>query len=51
MLFKQNKDELNAVKNLIKQIRNIEDSYLRYELCEAALDICEDLISEVEAKK
>ena len=51
MIVKQCKDEINNSKNLIKQIRNIEDQSLRHELCESAIELCEDAISEVEARK
>ena len=51
MIVKQCKDEINNIKNLIKQIRNIEDKDLRQDLCEAAIELCEDVISEVEARK
>lgn len=48
MIFKQSKDELNNIKNLIRQIRNIKDPQLRHELCEAAIELCDDVLSEDE---
>ena len=48
MIVKQCKDEINNIKNLIKQIRNIEDKDLRQDLCEAAIELCDDVLSEVD---
>jgi hypothetical protein len=48
VVIKQCKDELNNIKNLIKQIRNIEDQSLRHELCESAIELCDDVLSEVD---
>lgn len=44
-------EELTIIKNLIRQIRNVEDKALRQELCQSAIDLCDDAISEVEVQE
>jgi len=43
---KECKEVLNGIKDIVKQINNIQDVELKRNLCEAILEMCDRLIRD-----
>jgi len=44
--YEQCHQALDGIKNLLRQIMNIEDIVIRNHLCESAIEICNNLLRE-----
>lgn len=46
---KQCAQAMNGIKELLEQIKRIDDVELRNHICESAIDICDNLLREKDA--
>ena len=53
MTVKHNKEQcaeaMNGIKELLEQIKRIEDNDVKKHVCDSAIDICDNLLREKDA--